>query len=1126
MTRSVARCLACVPGHATLCTMLLLGALLLGGSDPGAFAQGYTFGRAALATPAAATALAKGDFNGDGVADFAISSSTNGTVSIFLSRPDGSYAPRTDFSVTGATQMVAGDFNNDGKTDLAIATGSSLVVMPGNGDGTFQGPFTYGIATTALAAADFNADGKLDLVIAGTASGIYLGNGDGTFTLLGSSLGSAAYVFTADFNNDGKLDAFLGNQIFLGDGKGGLTLAASTTYSGTTPAVAADVDGDGILDLIYQLTSCQRFSCGYNFYLYKGVGNGTFTFSRTFSSGGTQSQIITADFNQDGKMDFISLPGGLYLGNGDGTFTGPQQGATGLSGTTLLAGDFNNDGQLDVAELDKNNFLSLSLGNHGVFPQPALTTVGAALGATTVFADLNNDGKPDEISVTFSQVVVQLGNGDGTFQAPQVSSANGGGAQFAVADFNHDSKPDLAIIGPGSTIQTFAVLLGNGDGTFQSPIATNGSRYALYMAAADLNGDGNLDLLVPSQNGPYGVDVYLGRGDGTFGSLTTFNTCFPGGIVVADFNHDGFADAAVACNDSGTYGMQVLLGKGDGTFQPEVFYSTGNDFSTSIVAGDFDADGRTDLAEGGFQGISVLLGNGDGTFHASTPATIGGSQPLFLTAADFNLDGKTDLAAIVYPSSLSLTHLYFSNGDGTFTDSFLSGSPSGGLVATDLNNDGAPDLLATLPGASSSTVYSHINAPVASFSPGALSFANQIVNTTSSSRTLTVSNPSSAPLALGATSVTGDFAITSNACTGTLPPAGSCTIQATFTPTATGLRTGTLTVASSNIGGTAVLTLSGTGTAAGAVVTLTPTTLTFAGQVVGTSSTAQVITVSSTGSGAATFASFSSTGDFSQTNTCPAVLSSGATCTVSVTFKPTATGTRSGSLVVSDNGVGGGQTATLSGTGTAPVVTLSPTSLTFANQLLNTTSQGQKVTLTNTGNGALTVTSLSISGTNSTEFTQTNTCGITVNVGASCTITVAFRPTAINARTATLNINDNAFGAPQTIALTGTGTNIKLSATTVNFGTVTVGQKSPVKNVTVTNSGSVTVNISGISLSGANSSDYTETTTCGATLLTRKTCTISLTFAPTVKGTRTATLNVNDDGGGSPQTAALTGSGR
>jgi Abnormal spindle-like microcephaly-assoc'd, ASPM-SPD-2-Hydin/Beta-propeller repeat len=206
-------------------------------------------------------------------------------------------------------------------------------------------------------------------------------------------------------------------------------------------------------------------------------------------------------------------------------------------------------------------------------------------------------------------------------------------------------------------------------------------------------------------------------------------------------------------------------------------------------------------------------------------------------------------------------------------------------------------------------------------------------------------------------------------------------------------------------------------------------------------------------------------------------------------------------------------------------VALTPSSLTYAAQVLGSTSAPQTATLTNTGSVTVNITSISITGTDATDFAQTNTCGSSLAVGANCAISVTFKPLAINTRTATLSVADDATGSPQTVALTGTGTEVRLNPTSLNFGSVTVGSSSS-KNVNLRNaSTTMALTITSVAIVGPNASDYSQTNTCGGSVAPGATCVFTVTFKPTAKGTRSATLGILDNGGASPQRVSLTGSG-
>ena len=431
-------------------------------------------------------------------------------------------------------------------------------------------------------------------------------------------------------------------------------------------------------------------------------------------------------------------------------------------------------------------------------------------------------------------------------------------------------------------------------------------------------------------------------------------------------------------------------------------------------------------------------------------------------------------------------------------------------------------------------------ASVVAFFPANLVFPTQSVANTSPAQTTTLTNNSGATLNITGISLTGtnagDYSQT-NTCGVTLAANASCTISVTFTPTASGTRTASLSVSDNAGGSPQTVSLTGNATAASApAVTLAPASLTFSSQTVGTSSSAQNITLTNGGNTALTITAVTITGtnagDYTETNTCGASLAASAICTISVTFKPTATGTRTASVSVADNASGSPQTVSLTGTGAAaaPGISFAPTSLTFTSQTVGTSSAPQSVTLTNNGSAALSITSVTISGANAADFSQTNTCGASLAASAICTISVTFKPAATGTLSASVSIADDASGSPQTVPLSGSGSAatapaVTLSPNTLTFASQTVGSSSAAQSITLSNSGNATLNITGITLTGTNAGDYSETNTCGATLAASANCAISVTFKPTAAGTRTASVSIADNVSGSPQAVNLTGTG-
>ena len=297
------------------------------------------------------------------------------------------------------------------------------------------------------------------------------------------------------------------------------------------------------------------------------------------------------------------------------------------------------------------------------------------------------------------------------------------------------------------------------------------------------------------------------------------------------------------------------------------------------------------------------------------------------------------------------------------------------------------------------------------WSPTSLTFAGQAVNTTSPAQALTLSNTGNATMTITSITANGDFA-QSNNCGSSLAAGASCSVQITFTPQWVGTRNGNVTIvtnATSNPG------VGLTGTGLGPLVTWTPTSLTFAGQAVNTTSPAKPLTLSNTGNAAMTIASIMANGNFAQSNNCGSSLAAGANCTVNVTFTPPSVGTKSGSVTIVTNAISNPH-VTLTGTGLGPLVTWSSTSLKFAGQVVKTTSPAQPVTLSNTGNAAMTITSIATTG----DFAQSNNCGSSLAAGTSCTVQITFTPQSVGTRNGSVTIATNAASNPH-VSLTGTG---------------------------------------------------------------------------------------------------------
>jgi hypothetical protein len=420
-------------------------------------------------------------------------------------------------------------------------------------------------------------------------------------------------------------------------------------------------------------------------------------------------------------------------------------------------------------------------------------------------------------------------------------------------------------------------------------------------------------------------------------------------------------------------------------------------------------------------------------------------------------------------------------------------------------------------------------------SPSTVTFNNQALNVPSTAQTVTITNNDAAnALTLSAPTITGDFQIATagTTCSASTPVAarGTCTINVTFTPTASGTRTGTLTVANNGSATPLSVALTGTG---GAAATENPATpMTLASTNVGQSSPAQAITLTDTSVFPVNITSIAVTGaaasEFTYINGCGTQVTNASPCTISVIFKPTAIGLQTATLTITSDAAAPFAPIALSGTGTAPQVTLSVTNLTFNKQPLNSASASQAIQLTNNGSGPLNISAVTITGLAAGDFSQTNTCGTQVAVNGTCSIAVVFSPTAQYSRSATLSIVDDAPNSPQTVSLLGTGVQVAsptVAPASLTFGSQPLNQASAAQTVKVTNTdGTYPLTLSTPTTTG----DFqvsAATTTCASTLAAGSSCLVGVTFTPTASGGRLGTLTIANNSATSPLTVNLSGTG-
>ncbi len=862
--------------------------------------------------------IAVADFNGDGRADL-LASANQTFLYVLLGNGDGTFQTPVTTNIgaqLGSIQVA--DVNGDGKPDvigIAAPQAGQVFVCLGNGDGTFRAGTSYTVfasnTVSQITVGDFNGDGKADIAATGYIAnangliGVLPGKGDGTFgtAMVSGGVNSSLGLSAGDFNGDGKLDLVVSGTdfsnfteqtyILIGNGDGTFQTPNSVAPGNGTVSVV-DVNKDGKLDLIIW--------AGPFIEIFLGNGNGTFTEKATYpnSTLNFAFQVGVADFNGDGNLDVTDGYTAIF-GNGDGTFQDvkarlvniPEADAPALS--TVVSGDFNGDGKSDLA-----------LGLSGS-PNPS--------------------------------VYILLGDGTGNYSVAHSYSVSSTPFSLKTADFNNDGNLDVFFTtdATATASASFDVLLGNGDGSFAAPIVTSIDPGTFPevgpMTIADLNGDHVADVTA-LVNGE--LAVYLGNGDGTFAvPVSYFGGANASTFGIGDFNSDGKTDAAVC----GSAGLGVLLGKGDGTFLPASFpdpppppptkYLNPTLDCEILATADFNGDGTTDLIVAQFFQTSVLLGNGDGTF-----TTLPSAVPPVGVVADINGDGKLDL---VDPSGLSAT---FGNGDGTFSGTINfqppwlnpaiwgnpqvinDGIPSPAVFAVaDFSGNHRPGIAMVVQGPPGGVIA--LPNPLPPPSPDFLISA-QIPGI--------VAPAGSIGSSLTSTTVGGFSGDVALSCSG-LPDGATCSFQPATLTGGAGKATLTIATTASAPMGRYPFTVTGTSgllshdralavtiaSSAGTNnVSFLPATLAFTGSV-GATNIVQNTTLTNGGSALLQISNISITGanagDYTvANNTCGTSVAAYANCQITVNFTPTAAGTRLGALSVTDSATGGVQFVSLSGT--------------------------------------------------------------------------------------------------------------------------------------------------------------------------------------------------------------------
>jgi hypothetical protein len=734
------------------------------------------------------TDLAQADFDGDGLADLMVANATlyyydpgvTGELSLLHGRGDGSFDEEVRIPLSRpARTVLAADYDRDGHADLVVGFWEAAAFLPGLGDGTFgaEVPITAAGPIWSISQAEFNGDAQPDLFVGGILGGYaffqaLLGRGDGTFAAAPALRPSEPIAATAraDLNGDGRDDMLLTRdqfrscdvpvppvsqvnetRVLLGNGDGTFVQAGSfTTGEWTAWIVPADLDADGRIDLVVNdqvYAGCS--GTGNRIIHYYGNGDGTFTATDPIQGRLASIAIITTDLNGDGMGDYLENDGNAltaYLGHGDRTFTALPSLEVSRDTYSVHLGDYDQDGRRDLSALSSWAeavfvFAGNGDGTFGPPPIPALQATGLN-GA--VSEDLNGDGIIDLVATGYrtEEVVVLLGQGGGAFGAETRFPVGVGPSTIVIADFDADGRKDLAVglqnwhTYPPERFPdgSLAILIGNGDGTFQPPAIYDGGQNPIAIVVSDFNGDGAPDVAQANWGGgtygPVGdLSIFLNNGDGTMAPQARmpvgaridpyYDTTTPATLAVGDFDRDGHRDLVVGMR--GTWNspqlgeVEILFGDGQGAFSAPVAVLQ-LWLAESVAVGDLNRDGFDDIAVAdpavglGYApgGLYILLGNGDGTFVASDllPAGVG---PIDVKIDDFNADAIPDLAVWNNGGYLALLP---GNGDGTYGPRLnfgLFGVPLA-IAKGDFDGDGRPDLMVI----STSGAFVYLNAAVPS----------------------------------------------------------------------------------------------------------------------------------------------------------------------------------------------------------------------------------------------------------------------------------------------------------------------------------------------------------------------------------------------------------------------------
>ena len=676
----------------------------------------------AIGGPVQRDSIGTGDFNGDGKPDLVSTSQSNNT-SILLNTGNGTFGTSINLNIGSfPNALIVGEFNNDNKPDLAILSFrlSEMYILLGKGDGTFNPLVRYatGLFPYNAAVGDFNRDSKPDLITSNLFSNsisVLLGNGDGTFQPrtdyptsagpIGAAVGPTGAA-VSDYDGDGKLDVALGNSLTILRGNGDGTFQSPLTYEAPgNLAAAGDFNQDGKPDLATAGGSSLNVLLNQSgAYSISGIAtdqnNAPLGAVRMTLAGSTPVTVNTAS---DGSYSFKGLASGVTYTvapfKSHYNFSPTGQTFTNLSDNKVA----NFTGTLQTHALggvvrDNNNVgmsgVTIMLG--GTISTTTMTASDGSYSFPSLPSGGNYTITPSFANYTFSPPTRAFNN----LSANNTANFTGAPVTYRISGVVRDASNSSGL--PGMTVSlsgsASAVTVVSPEGAYSFAGLTQGGTYTVTVSSFTPGALFTKFKLNPPLSQTFFNLSGDATADFTVNVLSYAVGNFPSDVVIGDFNADGKRDLAVG--DGIDNFIRVLLGNGDGTFQNAVKYNAGS-IPVNLTTGDFNGDGKLDLVavSGAASGVNVLLGNGNGTFQTavSYPA---GSSLTAITTADFNGDSKLDLAvASRSGNDGNNVRVLFGNGDGTFQTAvpYATGMDLFAINTGDFNSDGKPDLVYVRP---------------------------------------------------------------------------------------------------------------------------------------------------------------------------------------------------------------------------------------------------------------------------------------------------------------------------------------------------------------------------------------------------------------------------------------------